>query len=113
MKRIKIKISLIIILVVLIFSISKYLNLFSEFNILTANIDRYNRSLVYPQCEFKGKDLDKMNKTAMKLGFKVVYVECELFYTRGMNSYYKIMNEEFKNKYGEDWLDTLYQMNKK
>ncbi len=104
------KLCLYLIALVLVF-VTFHFNLFSSFNFITARLDKLNGKLVYPQCEFSGQDLVKLNEVSKSIGFTVVYVDCELFYTNGMESYYRIMNQAFSLKYGDDWLDRLNELN--
>jgi len=106
MKTIVKKLFLILLTGVLLLTILHF-NLYSSFNFITARIDKLNGELVYPQCEFHGQDLEKLNTVAKSMGFSVVYVDCELFYTNGMKSYYRIMDQTFSQKYGKDWLVKL------
>ena len=99
--------------IIIILYVIAHFNLFSSFNLITARLDKFNGNLVYPQCEFRGKDLDKLNTAASTIGFSAVYVDCELFYTNGMDSYYEIMDDVFTEKYGNNWLEKLHELNRK
>lgn len=89
-------------LVVLTFVIGSSFDLFSRYNVLTAHIDLMRGTLIYPQCEFEGDDLDDINPFSQKeMGFEVVYTDCDLFYTRGMDDYY-IMFERIEERNGKN-----------
>jgi len=89
-----------------------YFDLFSRYNLITAYYDMYTIGLVYPQCEFKGKELNKLNMISSEMGFRVRHVDCDIFYTYGMHQYYDIMTSKIKIKYGQNWLNELYEKNR-
>ncbi|MBL4898683.1 MAG: hypothetical protein JKX76_03430 [Colwellia sp.] len=89
--------------------IVSYFNIFSPYSYVTGTYDKLTGNLVYPQCEFEGKELSKLKARATEMGFSVVHVDCYLFYTRGMDSYYDIVKEELLKTHGDNWREELYQ----
>jgi hypothetical protein len=85
-----------------------YFDLFCRYNILTSYFDLLKGDLIYPQCEFGGDRLKHLNSISNELGYKIVLVDCELFNTKGMDDYYKIMTIKIGNLNGQDWLTQLY-----
>ena len=105
------KLLVILLLLIGIFIPIKY-NLFASYNIISATIDKLNGDLIYPQCEYEGKELKILNKISSEMSFSVVYTNCEVFYTKGMKDYCKIMDKEISEINGDDWLNKLYRKRK-
>ena len=95
------------VLSILLFYIIFYFNINSPYNYLTAKIGAMSGNLIYPQCEYQGQDLDRLNRISETMNFKVEHVDCDIFYTRGMDVYYEIMAHEISELNGKDWLSKL------
>lgn len=85
-----------------------FFNLFSRYSFLSAHYDLWTIGIVYPQCEFDGADLERLNSISKEMGFEVRKVDCDIFYTRGMDNYYKIMSSRIEERNGIEWLNELY-----
>lgn len=64
---------------------------------------------MYPQCEYNISELSHINSNSDELGYKVVHVDCDLFYTRGMNNYCSIMIRKIEEHNGQTWQKDLYK----
>lgn len=110
MKRLK-KLSYTVLIICIIVMLS-YFDLVSRYSLITAYYDMYTTGLVYPQCEFEDKELNELDMISREMGFRVRHVDCDLFYTKGMDQYYEIMTSNIEIKSGQNWLDELYEKNK-
>ena len=109
------KINKILGLLVLFAAVLTALNydLFNKYSILTAKYQLSNGETIYPQCEYSGPDLQRANEVSKEFGFIVVQVDCELFYSQGMENYYALMTNEIEKKNGTDWLSDFSRKMKK
>jgi hypothetical protein len=110
MKQLK-KLSMAVMMSVIVFCLF-YFNLLSRYSFISAFIDVYTIGLVYPQCEFQGDELKQLNSISTEMGFQVIYVDCDLFYTRGMNQYYGIMSSKIEAENGPNWLIEMHENRK-
>lgn len=99
------KIAFSLIALIILFAVMARYDLFNSYNGLRANYQIMTGTLVYPQCEFEGVELDRANEISSELGFKVVHVDCDKFYTTGMDAYYSAMSAEIEKRNGVDWLN--------
>jgi len=95
--------------IVILILFIRHLDLFSRYNFITGYFDLYTTGLIYPQCEFDSENLRELNSISTEMGFKVIHIDCDLFYTKGLNQYYEIMSSRIEAKNGQDWIDDLYQ----
>lgn len=105
------RIAIILVIIGIVVLIS-FFNLLSRYSFLSAHYDLLTIGLVYPQCEFEGADLEQLNSISTEMGFEVRNVDCDLFYTKGMDNYYEIMSSRIEERNGSYWLNELYKKRK-